>query len=52
MVQAKSCLRTWRATSEIQFSPVPVAKMLSKDLGKRRPRVDMDKAACKVLPSG
>jgi gamma-glutamyltranspeptidase/glutathione hydrolase len=35
-----------------RFGPVPVNEMLSKDLAKQRAAlIDMDKAACKVLPS-
>lgn len=35
-----------------RFGPVPVAEMLSKDLAKQRAGlINMEKAACKVLPS-
>ncbi len=41
-----------RYVGDPRFGPVPVAEMLSKDLGKRRAAlIDMDKASCKVLPS-
>jgi gamma-glutamyltranspeptidase/glutathione hydrolase len=41
-----------RFVGDPRFGPVPVAEMLSKDLAKRRAGlIDMDKAACKVLPS-
>jgi gamma-glutamyltranspeptidase/glutathione hydrolase len=41
-----------RYVGDPRFGPVPVAEMLSKDLGKRRAGlIDMDKASCKVLPS-
>jgi len=41
-----------RYVGDPRFGPVPVAEMLSKDLGKRRAAlVDMHKASCKVLPS-
>ena len=41
-----------RFVGDPRFGPVPVAEMLSKDLAKRRAaQIDMDKAACKVLPS-
>ena len=41
-----------RYVGDPRFGPVPVAEMLSKDLGKRRATlIDMDKASCKVLPS-
>ena len=41
-----------RYVGDPRFGPVPVAEMLSKDLGKRRAAlIDMDKASCKVLPA-
>jgi gamma-glutamyltranspeptidase/glutathione hydrolase len=41
-----------RFVGDPRFGPMPVAEMLSKDLAKRRAAmIDMDKAACKVLPS-
>jgi gamma-glutamyltranspeptidase / glutathione hydrolase len=41
-----------RYVGDPRFGPVPVAEMLSKDLGKRRAAlIEMDKASCKVLPS-
>ena len=41
-----------RYVGDPRFGPVPVAEMLSKDLGKQRAAlIDMDKASCKVLPS-
>jgi gamma-glutamyltranspeptidase/glutathione hydrolase len=41
-----------RYVGDPRFGPVPVAEMLSKELGKRRAAlIDMDKASCKVLPS-
>jgi gamma-glutamyltranspeptidase/glutathione hydrolase len=41
-----------RYVGDPRFGPVPVAEMLSKDLGKKRAGlIDMDKASCKVLPS-
>jgi gamma-glutamyltranspeptidase/glutathione hydrolase len=41
-----------RYVGDPRFGPVPVAEMLSKDLGKRRAAlIDMDKASCKTLPS-
>ena len=41
-----------RYVGDPRFGPVPVAEMLSKDLGKRRAAlIDMDKASCNVLPS-
>jgi len=41
-----------RYVGDPRFGPVPVAQMLSKDLGKQRAKtIDMDKASCKVLPT-
>jgi len=41
-----------RYVGDPRFGPVPVAAMLSKDLGKSRAAlIDMEKASCKVLPS-
>ncbi len=41
-----------RYVGDPRFGPVPVAEMLSKDLGKSRAAlINMDKASCKVLPS-
>lgn len=35
-----------------RFGPVPVAELISKELGERRAKlIKMDKAACEVLPS-
>src|SRR5436305_3569085 len=41
-----------RYVGDPRFGPVPVTEMLSKDLAKRRAGlINMEKAACKVLPS-
>jgi gamma-glutamyltranspeptidase/glutathione hydrolase len=54
MIEAKKLAYAdmYKYVGDPRFTPVPVKEMLSKDLAKKRAAlIQMDKAACEVLPS-
>jgi gamma-glutamyltranspeptidase / glutathione hydrolase len=54
MIEAKKLAYAdmYKYVGDPRFTPVPVKKMLSKDLAKKRAAlIKMDKAACEVVPS-